>query len=94
MTNLQEGSQPFSPQLRERLLMGLPIAVGGVVALTMARGTTSPSVPVARQASRACQRPSTGVAPTQAVRVRTRPPRAASTRPTASRSSSTVPAGA
>ncbi|MCT0223718.1 hypothetical protein [Synechococcus sp. CS-1328] len=35
MTNLQEGSQPFSPQLRERLLMGLPIAAGGLVALLL-----------------------------------------------------------
>ncbi|MEB3264394.1 MAG: hypothetical protein VKJ66_08495 [Synechococcus sp.] len=35
MTNLQEGAKPFPPQLRERLLMGLPIAVGGTVALLL-----------------------------------------------------------
>ncbi|CAK6688857.1 hypothetical protein [Synechococcus sp. CBW1107] len=35
MTNLQEGYQPLSPHLRERLLMGLPLAVGGIVALML-----------------------------------------------------------
>ncbi|MFY8150205.1 MAG: hypothetical protein ACOVNL_13440 [Prochlorococcaceae cyanobacterium] len=35
MTNLQEGARPFSPQLRDRLLMGLPIVAGGTVAFLL-----------------------------------------------------------